>query len=55
MPSSLCGVSLKNPVVAASGTYGYGVEGLVELESLGGIVGKGRPTSWNIRGDWSNV
>jgi dihydroorotate dehydrogenase (NAD+) catalytic subunit len=41
--TSLCGVSLKNPVLAASGTYAYGVElkGLVELEALGGIVVKG--------------
>jgi len=41
--TSLCGVSLKNPVLAASGTYAYGVElkGLVELGALGGIVVKG--------------
>jgi dihydroorotate dehydrogenase (NAD+) catalytic subunit len=47
MPSrlamSLCGVPLKNPVLAASGTYGYGVElkGLVSLEALGGVIVKG--------------
>lgn len=36
-------VSLKNPVIAASGTFGYGVEfaHLVDLNSLGGIVVKG--------------
>ena len=34
---SVCGIPLKNPVLAASGTYGYGVEfkGLVELAELG--------------------
>jgi dihydroorotate dehydrogenase (NAD+) catalytic subunit len=36
-------LSFKNPVIAASGTFGYGVEfaDLVDLESLGGIVVKG--------------
>lgn len=36
-------VSLQNPVIAASGTFGYGVEfaHLVDLNSLGGIVVKG--------------
>lgn len=39
----LCGIPLKNPVLAASGTYGYGVElaGVVKLGDLGGIVVKG--------------
>ena len=36
-------VSLKNPIIAASGTFGYGVEfaSLVDLNRLGGIVVKG--------------
>jgi dihydroorotate dehydrogenase (NAD+) catalytic subunit len=36
-------VHLKNPILAASGTFGYGVEfaDLVELNRLGGIVVKG--------------
>ena len=36
-------VSLKNPILAASGTFGYGVEfaNLVDLTRLGGIVVKG--------------
>lgn len=36
-------VSLKNPIIAASGTFGYGVEfaQLVDLNRLGGIVVKG--------------
>jgi len=40
---SLCGVALKNPVLAASGTFAYGVEfeSLVDLNALGGFVVKG--------------
>jgi dihydroorotate dehydrogenase (NAD+) catalytic subunit len=36
-------VSLKNPILAASGTFGYGIEfaHLVDLNRLGGIVVKG--------------
>lgn len=36
-------VRLKNPIIAASGTFGYGVEfaHLVDLNALGGIVVKG--------------
>jgi dihydroorotate dehydrogenase (NAD+) catalytic subunit len=43
LAASLCGISLKNPVLAASGTYGYGVEfkEFVDLSELGGIVVKG--------------
>src|ERR1700726_4656619 len=43
LATSLCGVSLKTPVLAASGTYAYGVElrDLVDLAALGGIVVKG--------------
>jgi dihydroorotate dehydrogenase (NAD+) catalytic subunit len=39
----LCGIPFKNPVIAASGTYAYGVEfkHLVDLNALGGIVVKG--------------
>lgn len=37
------GLTLRNPVIAASGTFGYGVEfaGVVDLSSLGAIVVKG--------------
>ena len=37
------GLRLKNPIIAASGTFGYGVEfaGPVDLNRLGGIVVKG--------------
>jgi dihydroorotate dehydrogenase (NAD+) catalytic subunit len=41
--TKLCGLELANPVIAASGTFGYGLEfeRLVDLESLGGLVVKG--------------
>ncbi|HXY08113.1 MAG TPA: dihydroorotate dehydrogenase [Terriglobales bacterium] len=40
---SLVGIELKNPIIAASGTFGYGVEfeDVVHLDKLGGIVVKG--------------
>jgi dihydroorotate dehydrogenase (NAD+) catalytic subunit len=40
---TLCGVTLRNPVIAASGTFAYGVEfeNLVDLNQLGGLVVKG--------------
>ena len=43
LATSVCGISLKNPILAASGTYAYGVEfkTVVELGSIGGIVVKG--------------
>jgi len=39
----LCGVSLKNPVIAASGTFGFGEEynDYFDVGRLGGISGKG--------------
>jgi len=40
---SFGGIELKNPVIAASGTFGYGIEfeDVVELSKLGGFVVKG--------------
>ena len=40
---SIAGIELKNPVIAASGTFGYGVEfeDIVALSRLGGFVVKG--------------
>jgi len=37
------GLRLKNPLIAASGTFGYGVEyaNILDLSSLGGLVSKG--------------
>ncbi len=39
----LAGIALKNPLIAASGTFGYGVEyeGILDLATLGGLVSKG--------------
>ncbi len=41
--TSLCGIQLENPVIAASGTYGYGVEfsSVADLNGMGGLVVKG--------------
>ncbi|MCU1258642.1 MAG: dihydroorotate oxidase catalytic subunit [Bryobacterales bacterium] len=40
---SVCGIALANPIVAASGTFGYGLEfrDMMDLRALGGIVVKG--------------
>lgn len=40
---TLCGISLRNPVIAASGTFGYGLEfeKLTDLTCIGAIVTKG--------------
>jgi len=40
---NLCGIQLENPVIAASGTYGYGVEfaTVADLNGMGGLVVKG--------------
>ncbi|MDQ2777298.1 MAG: dihydroorotate dehydrogenase [Acidobacteriota bacterium] len=43
LATKFCGITLLNPVLAASGTFGYGIEfaDLLDLNSLGGIVTKG--------------
>jgi dihydroorotate dehydrogenase (NAD+) catalytic subunit len=43
MKVSLAGIELTNPVIAASGTFGYGIEfeEIVSLDRLGGFVTKG--------------
>ena len=40
---TLCGIEFRNPVLAASGTFGYGLEfaELVDMNAVGGIVVKG--------------
>ncbi|PYY03811.1 MAG: dihydroorotate dehydrogenase [Acidobacteria bacterium] len=40
---TFCGITFKNPIIAASGTFGYGVEfeDIVALDKLGGFVVKG--------------
>jgi len=43
MSVNVAGIRLKNPILAASGTFGYGVEfeDIVSLDKLGGFVVKG--------------
>jgi dihydroorotate dehydrogenase (NAD+) catalytic subunit len=43
LATTFCGIALRNPVLAASGTFAYGVEfeKLVDLNALGGLVVKG--------------
>jgi len=43
MEMTVCGIRFRNPILAASGTFGYGIEfeKLVDLNALGGIVVKG--------------
>lgn len=43
LATELCGIPLRNPVLAASGTFAYGIEfeKVLDLEQVGGIVVKG--------------
>ena len=43
MDTTVLGIPFRNPVLAASGTFGYGIEfeKQVDLNTLGGIVVKG--------------
>jgi dihydroorotate dehydrogenase (NAD+) catalytic subunit len=43
LATSLCGVNLRNPIIAASGTFAYAVEfaSIVDLKNVGAIVVKG--------------
>jgi dihydroorotate dehydrogenase (NAD+) catalytic subunit len=43
MKVTLAGLELSNPIIAASGTFGYGIEfeEIVSLEKIGGLVTKG--------------
>ena len=66
LATTLCGIPLRNPVFAASGTFGYGIEfeELVDLNSLGAIVTKGlsrqpiagnpAPRLWHTHGGMIN-
>ena len=66
LETTLCGIRLRNPVLAASGTFGYGLEfaKLVDLNQLGGIVTKGlsrepiagnpAPRLWHTEGGMIN-
>lgn len=63
---TLCGIPLRNPVLTASGTFGYGIEfaPLLDLNALGGIVTKGLsrepiagnppPRLWHTEGGMMN-
>jgi dihydroorotate dehydrogenase (NAD+) catalytic subunit len=64
--TNLLGIPLRTPVLAASGTFGYGIEfsNLLDLESIGGLVVKGLsrepmegnppPRLWETRGGMLN-
>lgn len=66
LETTICGIRLRNPVLAASGTFGYGIEfaSLLNLNELGGIVTKGlsrepimgnpAPRLWNAEGGMLN-
>ncbi len=43
LATRFCGIQIQNPVIAASGTYGYGVEfaTVADLNAMGGLVVKG--------------
>ncbi len=43
LATELCGIPLRSPVLAAAGTFAYGVEfaSIVDLNSIGGLVTKG--------------
>lgn len=52
LSTTIAGIQFKNPVIAASGTFGYGIEfsEVVDLNRLGGLVTKGlslRPMQGN--------
>ncbi len=66
LATTLCGITLRNPVFAASGTFGYGIEfeKIVDLNHLGAIVTKGlsrqpiagnpAPRLWHTEGGMIN-
>jgi dihydroorotate dehydrogenase (NAD+) catalytic subunit len=66
LSTTLCGIRLKSPVLAASGTFGYGIEfeKVVDLNAVGGIVVKGlsrepisgnpSPRLWHTAGGMMN-
>ena len=47
LSTEFAGIKLKNPVITASGTFGYGEEfrDLIDLNRLGGLVVKGLSVS----------
>lgn len=52
LETEICGIKFKNPIIAASGTFGYGIEfkKFTDLNNIGGIAVKGislKPTLGN--------
>jgi dihydroorotate dehydrogenase (NAD+) catalytic subunit len=43
LATNVCGIALRNPIIAASGTFGYGLEfaSIVDLNKIGALVTKG--------------
>lgn len=43
LKTNICGIEFKNPIIAASGTFGYGLEfkRFTDIEKIGGISVKG--------------
>lgn len=66
LATTLCGIALRNPIFAASGTFGYGIEfeKILDLNRLGAIVTKGlsrepiagnpAPRLWHTEGGMIN-
>ena len=66
LATQLCGIALRNPVIAASGTFAYGVEfvSVTDLESIGAFIVKGisrnpmpgnpEPRVWEAEGGMIN-
>ena len=66
LATELCGIRLRTPVIAASGTFGYGIEfeKILDLNALGGLVTKGLsrepiagnapPRLWHTEGGMMN-
>lgn len=66
LPVDLCGATLRNAVIAASGTFGYGLEfaSILDLSELGALVTKGlsrepiagnpAPRLWHTEGGMMN-
>lgn len=66
LATELCGIRLQTPVIAASGTFGYGIEfeKILDLNALGGLITKGLsrepiagnapPRLWHTEGGMMN-
>jgi dihydroorotate dehydrogenase (NAD+) catalytic subunit len=66
LETTLCGITLRNPVIAASGTFAYGLEfaSVIDLDRIGALVVKGisrepiegnpEPRLWEAEGGMIN-